>query len=455
MGAESRKRVREVEAVISAGALPKELSLPPCVADSGTHGCELAGAQPAERRARSQVALSQVGELYRAYSKLVSPVEQGADADAAFRALLASTGGCAAARRLAAQLLPRFVGLAPPAQLDAAVGALVALCESPDVSTPLAAASVAAATAGIADLAMFACVRDGAESKSARTAASALLRLTAQGSPHAPDALRRTLLTGAVQAVLAALMLSFVSPVSSLREGARTWVANRPAGTLSAAAACGCPQTGTWFLSAVRAFKAGAPPALAAEAWPAVSSLLAAFECASDDDRAPLPHPAALAAASALAPLWSGTLLKGGAFICDAACYLPPTVPGAQPVGAGGDPLGWPSTLDMAQRVETSHVLQHLLKSVPARKRAVRRLAATSPSGTAALAELCAYLLERQRAGCIKLPAGGASGRARELYLLPAAPGVAAALGVGEMEGGGVWALLVPDEHHGSGHGKK
>jgi len=126
------------------------LDLPAWVFDKGRRATELPHAcTSAERHSLSRLARSQVAAVWQAVTTLSA--EPGSSArgvhageDSAFGALLAATGGCAAARRLAAHFLGRFVSRAP-AQAENAVRALTSVCEPPDTSTPLATEAVNAA----------------------------------------------------------------------------------------------------------------------------------------------------------------------------------------------------------------------------------------------------------------------------------------------------------------------
>jgi hypothetical protein len=192
---------------------------------------------------------------------------------------LRAAAGCAPARRLAVAFVPKFAPRAP-AQLDAAVAALSAVADAA-VHEPaagaaaagappppsLAAAARAAAVAGLGSLAGTAAAAHGADSKAAKAAAAALLRRTALlDDPAAPPALAAAL-AAAPQAVLAALMLACASrDEPRLRQGAASWAAAALAGGAVATALRPAPHTAAWFRAAARAFRAGAPPALALEA---------------------------------------------------------------------------------------------------------------------------------------------------------------------------------------------
>lgn len=128
------------------------------------------------------------------------------------------------------------------------------------------------------------------------------------------------------------------------------------------------------------------------------------------------------------APAWRGTLTKSRGLVCAAVC-----LDGPEPGGGGwaaAEPAGWPAALDVAHRVALEHVCGQLLGGGPPSGRAVRRLAAAEPAGRRALADFCAYLQGRGRAGLAALPPLVPSGQPRALYLVPPSPQACAALGV-------------------------
>lgn len=260
----------------------------------------------------------------------------------------------------------------------------------------------------------------------------------------------KALTSGAPQAVLAAFMLACVSPEPALRAGARTWLHSEHGplapGVLRGATSQ-CPHTAPWFADSVRAFKAGAPHHLVAEASASVDAVLAALDSdAGDDTDARVEKPAAQshihAAPQPVPPtsddevLWSGQLLKGGAPVCSVHLLMPP--PTASPLHTpGGDarePAGWPTALDVQQRVEHAHVLGVSFAGCAARKRAVRRLVPATPGDVAACADFVTYLKDKARAGAVKLP-GSSAAPPRTIYLLPPLAATAAALDVSDPPG--------------------
>ena len=455
------KRARREESPLAP------LDLPAHFLDPQRRGTEFgSGHSPEERRSLSSQAVGQVTAIWHAVSVLQQE-GGGGSVDTSFQALLAATGGCAAARCLAAHFLGRFMHRAS-AQGEPAVRALTGVIDgAADSQSPLGAQAVTAAVQSLSAVALASVAAAGPEAKAAKTASSVLMRLAARGVPGAGAALHRVFTQGAPQAVLAAFMMTCVSQDASLRAGARAWLASPSVGGLHVlrAATASCPHTAPWLLDAVRAFKAGAPQHLVSEALASVDALLAALEDTSHDV-APAPQAAAVGdvpAAQAAPPgeevLWTGPLLKGGIPVCTVhLLHPPPSAPPADgataphvPGGDAREPAGWPPGLDVQQRVDHSHVIDVTFASAPQRKRAVRRLVPATPADVAPCAEFVAYLKDKHRAGAVRLP-GCATAPPRAIYLVTPTPGTAEALGVTEPHGSSgmsrqtpfLWAAVVP-----------
>ena len=450
------KRARHEDSPMTA------LDLPAWALQPQRRGTEFGPAHsPAERRSLSSQAVGQVTAVWHAVCVLQQEGRGGA-VDTSYQALLAATGGCAAARFLSAHFLGRFLHRAP-AQGEAAVRALTGVIDGgADGQSPLGAKAVEAAVQSLGDVALASVAAGGPEAKAAKTASSVLIRLAARGVPGAGTALHRVFTQGAPQAVLAAFMMTCVSQDAALRAGARSWLVSPTEGAVHRlrAATASCPHTAPWLVDAVRAFKAGAPHHLVNEALPSVNALLAALEDISHTV-SPVPLVAAPAAPPGEEVLWTGPLLKGGVPVCNVNLLHPPaTAPPADsidaPHAAGGDarePAGWPPGLDVQQRVDHGHVLGVTFANAPQRKRAVRRLVPATPADVAPFAEFLAYLKDKHRAGAVRLP-GCATAPPRCIYLVTPTTGTAAALGVTEPHGSSglsrhtpfLWAAVVPTD---------
>jgi hypothetical protein len=273
-GAQAR---REVAAVRSAYAF---LTAPPGEtgddhrALSDAYAALLSAASGAQRSAARIIAAQPRTHAHarwlfspRAHVRSVALAALMCDVCAA--ALLA---GCASARRLAASFVPQFAARVP-GSLDAAVAALASLADACASAPPrsLSAAARDAALAGLACLAATSAAAHGGDAKASKAAAAALLRrATCDDAASAPasEALAAAF-RDAPQGVLAALMMAFVARDESggagARAGARAWAARALRGDVVAGVMRGAPHTAAWFRAAARAFRAGAPPALAAE----------------------------------------------------------------------------------------------------------------------------------------------------------------------------------------------
>lgn len=86
-----------------------------------------------------------------------------------------------------------------------------------------------------------------------------------------------------------------------------------------------------------------------------------------------------------------------------------------------------------------------MFASLAPHERAVRRLRAASAGGGQALAEFCAYLRSKQRAGVVALPPLAPAGPQRTLYLVPPSEDVCRQLGVDwQVAADCLLALVVP-----------
>jgi hypothetical protein len=198
------------------------------------------------------------------------------------------------------------------------------------------------------------------------------------------------------------------------------------------------PATVSWLRASVAAMSRGAPPELVGEARPTLDALLNAADAVAPPPAAgELPPPPPL-------PQWRGRLCKSGAVVCEATAAMVAT-PRATPAPRDGP--AWPAVLDVQARADTAHVLDVLLPSCRADDVALRRLAPNTAPGE--MRAFAAYLLERRRCGVVRLRKEPGD-EPRLLYLIPPAPGVAAALGAEEAARDAppvfLWALTLPDK---------
>ncbi|GLI70445.1 hypothetical protein VaNZ11_015358 [Volvox africanus] len=125
---------------------------------------------------------------------------------------------------------------------------------------------------------------------------------------------------------------------------------------------------------------------------------------------------------------WQGGLAKSGSLVCTLQCITG----GANAAGATPgerEPVTWPATLDVKLRVDLSYVIHSLYSHTTPHARAMRRLVtAGGADQRTKLSDFMTYLLDKNRAGVIKLEAA-AGLPPRTLYLVPPSEQVCAALG--------------------------
>eukprot|EP00899_Mesostigma_viride_P026941 jgi/Mesvir1/7431/Mv19212-RA.1 len=160
---------------------------------------------------------------------------------------------------------------------------------------------------------------------------------------------------------------------------------------------------------------------------------------------------------------WSGRLCKSGVPLCmingqlDGACTVNGQLVATRPPL---EPVGWPSVLDVIMRADLTHVLTNVFKGTPAQQRSLLRLTAEEgESNHTQFIKFIEYLVQRQRAGVVKLPPvpgalapAAPSKSGRMLYLLPPSRSVCSAVGTTCGMKDSILALIVPQSAISSAH---